>query len=222
MRDRRRDRDVPSCSSGSSSDDAAASRRGGSCRSGSGSRRACAAHRAQPVRLQQRLARDLSAGSSSRCSTCSRSGSGIGGMVGDIPGPERGADPVRAVRRAGAARLGVDERRDRRVHVQRVLQAQLRRRRTTRCSRRRSAPGDVALGEIGWAVIRSSAVRARVHGRDRRAGARRSRRGRSSRSRRRCCWRSRSPRSGMAATTFMRSWQDFDLIKLVVLPLFLF
>ena len=27
---------------------------------------------------------------------------------------------------------------------------------------------------------------------------------------------------GMAATTFMRSWQDFDLIQLVVLPLFLF
>ena len=26
----------------------------------------------------------------------------------------------------------------------------------------------------------------------------------------------------MAATTFMRSWQDFDLIQLVVLPLFLF
>ncbi len=27
---------------------------------------------------------------------------------------------------------------------------------------------------------------------------------------------------GMAATTFMRTWQDFDLIQLVVLPLFLF
>jgi len=27
---------------------------------------------------------------------------------------------------------------------------------------------------------------------------------------------------GMAATTFMRSWQDFDLVNLVVLPLFLF
>ena len=26
----------------------------------------------------------------------------------------------------------------------------------------------------------------------------------------------------MAATTFMRSWQDFDLIQLFVLPLFLF
>jgi len=27
---------------------------------------------------------------------------------------------------------------------------------------------------------------------------------------------------GMAATTFMRSWQDFDLVQLVTLPLFLF
>ena len=27
---------------------------------------------------------------------------------------------------------------------------------------------------------------------------------------------------GMAATSFMRTWQDFDLIQLVVLPLFLF
>ena len=26
----------------------------------------------------------------------------------------------------------------------------------------------------------------------------------------------------MAATSFMRSWQDFDLIQLVVLPMFLF
>jgi lipooligosaccharide transport system permease protein len=27
---------------------------------------------------------------------------------------------------------------------------------------------------------------------------------------------------GMAATSFMKTWQDFDLIQLVVLPLFLF
>jgi lipooligosaccharide transport system permease protein len=27
---------------------------------------------------------------------------------------------------------------------------------------------------------------------------------------------------GMAATTFMKSWQDFDLVNLVVVPLFLF
>jgi lipooligosaccharide transport system permease protein len=28
--------------------------------------------------------------------------------------------------------------------------------------------------------------------------------------------------AGMAATSFMKTWQDFDLIQLVVLPLFLF
>ncbi len=82
-------------------------------------------------------------------------------------------------------------------------------------------PGDVALGEIGWAVIRATlyalgfvvviALLGLV----------------------------RSPwvvlavpaatllafafaAVGMAATTFMRSWQDFDMIQLVVLPLFLF
>ncbi len=27
---------------------------------------------------------------------------------------------------------------------------------------------------------------------------------------------------GMAATSFMRTWQDFDLVQLVILPLFLF
>ena len=64
--------------------------------------------------------------SSSRCSTCVAIGVGIGGMIGDGPGARRHADPVRAVRRAGAARDGLDERRDRRVDVQRVLQAQLR------------------------------------------------------------------------------------------------
>ena len=80
--------------------------------------------------------------------------------------------------------------------------------------------GDVALGEIGWALIRGGlyaigflvvmALRPRV-----------------------------SPwlilafpaallvgfafaAVGMAATSFMRTWQDFDLIQLVILPLFLF
>ena len=28
--------------------------------------------------------------------------------------------------------------------------------------------------------------------------------------------------AGMAATSFMKTWQDFDLIQLVILPLFLF
>jgi lipooligosaccharide transport system permease protein len=82
-------------------------------------------------------------------------------------------------------------------------------------------PDDVALGEIGWAVIRATlyaigfvvviAVLGLV----------------------RSPWVMLAVPSatllafafaavGMAATTFMRSWQDFDLIQLVVLPLFLF
>ena len=83
------------------------------------------------------------------------------------------------------------------------------------------SPGDVALGEIGWAVLRSTLyalgfmVVILVMG------------------------LVRSPWAllavpcatllafafaavGMAATTYLRSWQDFDLINLVVLPLFLF
>ncbi len=81
--------------------------------------------------------------------------------------------------------------------------------------------GDVALGEIGWAVIRATlyavgfmvvilvlrlvtspwallAVPAATLLAFAFAAA------------------------GMAATTFMRTWQDFDLIQLVVLPMFLF
>ena len=82
-------------------------------------------------------------------------------------------------------------------------------------------PGDVALGEIGWAVIRATlyalgfmvvivvlglvaspwaifAVPAAT------------------------LLAFAFGAAGMAATTFMRTWQDFDLIQLVVLPLFLF
>jgi lipooligosaccharide transport system permease protein len=70
------------------------------------------------------------------------------------------------------------------------------------------APGDVALGEIGWSVITVLGLVASP-------------------------WAVLAVPAamllafafaavGMAATTFMRSWQDFDMIQLVVLPLFLF
>ena len=82
-------------------------------------------------------------------------------------------------------------------------------------------PGDVALGEIGWAVIRATlyalgfmvvivllgligsplAVLA-VPAASLLAFA--------------------FAAAGMAVTTWLRSWQDFDMIQLVVLPLFLF
>jgi len=82
-------------------------------------------------------------------------------------------------------------------------------------------PGDVALGEIGWALIRGAiyattfllvmavlgfvrsplavlAIPAAILIGFAFAGA------------------------GMAATTFMRTWQDMDMVQLVILPLFLF
>jgi lipooligosaccharide transport system permease protein len=82
-------------------------------------------------------------------------------------------------------------------------------------------PGDVALGEIGWAMIRatlyafgfvavilvmglapSPLVVLAIPAATLLAFA--------------------FSAVGMACTTFMRTWQDFDLIQLVVLPLFLF
>ena len=82
--------------------------------------------------------------------------------------------------------------------------------------------GDVALGEIGWALIRGDAVRVGflvvivVLGLVAVAvGAARG-------ARRRLLIGFAFAAVGMAATTFMRTWQDFDLIQLVVLPLFLF
>ena len=81
--------------------------------------------------------------------------------------------------------------------------------------------GDVALGEIGWAVIRATLyaigfmVVIVVLGLVRSPWAVLA-----------------APAAtllafgfaavGMAATTWMRTWQDFDLIQLVVLPMFLF
>ncbi len=147
-------------------------------------------------------------------------GLGIGGIVGDIPGPNGTSIPyalfVAPALLATASMNGAIAESTFNVffklNYQKTYDAVL------------ATPlgaGDVALGEIGWAVIRSTlyaigfvvviAVLGLV----------------------------RSPwvvlavpaatllsfafsSVGMAATTFMRSWQDFDLIQLVVLPLFLF
>ncbi len=147
-------------------------------------------------------------------------GLGIGGIVGDIPGPNGTSIPyslfVAPALLATASMNGAIAESTFNVffklNYQKTYDAVL------------ATPlgaGDVALGEIGWAVIRSTlyaigfvvviAVLGLV----------------------------RSPwvvlavpaatllsfafsSIGMAATTFMRSWQDFDLIQLVVLPLFLF
>ncbi len=147
-------------------------------------------------------------------------GLGIGGMVGDIVAPNGEAVPyalfVAPALLASASMNGAITEATFNVffklNYQKTYDAVL----ATPLS-----PGDVALGEIGWAVIRSTLyalgflVVILVLG------------------------LVRSPWAlfavpaatllafafaavGMAATTWMRSWQDFDLINLVVLPLFLF
>jgi lipooligosaccharide transport system permease protein len=147
-------------------------------------------------------------------------GLGIGGMVGDVPGPAGALIPyalfVAPALLASASMNGAIAESTFNVffklNYQKTYDAVL---------ATPMAPGDVALGEIGWAVIRSTLyalgfmVVILVMG------------------------LVRSPWAlfavpaatllafafaavGMAATTFMRSWQDFDLINLVVLPLFLF
>jgi lipooligosaccharide transport system permease protein len=57
--------------------------------------------------------------------------------------------------------------------------------------------GDVALGEISWALLRAALPVAVLTGFAFAAG-------------------------GMAATTYMRSWQDFEFVVLATLPMFLF
>lgn len=147
-------------------------------------------------------------------------GLGIGGMVGDVAGPDGTPIPyamfVAPALLATASMNGAVTESTFNVffklNYQKTYDAIL----VTPMG-----PGDVALGEIGWAVIRATLyslgfmVVIMVLG------------------------LVASPWAvfavpaamllafafaavGMAATTFMRSWQDFDLINLVVLPLFLF
>ncbi len=147
-------------------------------------------------------------------------GLGIGGIVGDLPGPNGTTIPyalfVAPALLASASMNGAIAESTFNVffklNFQKVYDAVL----ATPLS-----PGDVALGEIGWAVIRSTLYALGFVVVILALGL------------------VRSPwvvfavpaatllafafaAVGMAATTFMRSWQDFDLINLVVLPLFLF
>jgi lipooligosaccharide transport system permease protein len=147
-------------------------------------------------------------------------GLGIGGMVGDLPGPNGTTIPyalfVAPALLATASMNGAIAESTFNVffklHHQKTYDAVL---------ATPLGPGDVALGEIGWAVIRATLYALGfvvVIG---------------------LLGLVRSPwvllavpaatllafafaAVGMAATTFMRSWQDFDLINLVTLPLFLF
>jgi len=147
-------------------------------------------------------------------------GFGIGGMVGDVPGP--GGVPIPYALFVAPALLASASMNGAiaestfnvffKLNYQKTYDAIL----ATPMS-----PGDVALGEIGWSMIRSTLygigflVVILVLG------------------------LVRSPWAilaipaatllsfafsavGMAATTWMRGWQDFDLVNLVTLPLFLF
>ena len=147
-------------------------------------------------------------------------GLGIGGIVGDVPGP--GGTPIPYALFVAPALLATASMNGAiaesvfnvffKLNYQKTYDAVL---------ATPLGPGDVALGEIGWAVIRSTlyalgfVVVIVVLG------------------------LVRSPwvllavpaatllafafaAAGMAATTFLRSWQDFDLIQLLVLPMFLF
>ncbi|MFN8630645.1 MAG: ABC transporter permease [Chloroflexota bacterium] len=147
-------------------------------------------------------------------------GFGLGGMVGDVPGPD--GTPIPYALFVAPALLASSSMNGAitectfnfffKLNYQKTYDAVL----STPMS-----PGDVALGEIGWAIIRSTLysigffVVLIVMG------------------------LYRSPMAilaipaamllswafsaaALALTTWMRGWQDFDLIFLITLPLFLF
>jgi lipooligosaccharide transport system permease protein len=147
-------------------------------------------------------------------------GLGIGGIVGDLPGPGGTTIPyalfVAPALLASASMNGAIAESTFNVffklNYQKTYDAVL----ATPLS-----PGDVALGEIGWAVIRSTLYALGFVAVILVLGLVRS------------PWAVFAVPAatllafafaavGMAATTFMRSWQDFDLINLAVLPMFLF
>jgi lipooligosaccharide transport system permease protein len=147
-------------------------------------------------------------------------GLGIGGMVGDVPGPAGTPVPyavfVAPALLATASMNGAIAESTFNVFFKlnyqktydAILATPLR-------------PGDIALGEIAWAMIRATLYGIGFVVVIFALGLALS------------PWALLSVPAatllafgfaamGMAATTFMRSWQDFDLIQLVVLPLFLF
>ncbi len=147
-------------------------------------------------------------------------GIGVGALVGDVPGP--GGSPVPyaafvapAMMAASAMNGAVIETTFNiffKLKFQKVYEGVL----TTPMQ-----PSDIAIGEIGWALLRGvlySTAFVVVMFAMGLAGS----------------WLAilAIPAAtlvgfafgavGMAATTYMRSWQDFDLVSLVTMPLFLF
>ena len=82
--------------------------------------------------------------------------------------------------------------------------------------------GDVALGELAWALLRGAIYSAAFLLDDGGPRARRRRGGRCSRCPRAVLIGFGFAGAGLAATTFMRSFVDFDYVNLALIPLFLF
>ncbi|MCC6832356.1 MAG: ABC transporter permease [Thermoleophilia bacterium] len=147
-------------------------------------------------------------------------GFGIGGMVGDVPGPDGAPIPYAlfvapALLASSSMNGAITECTFNvffKLNYQKTYDAVL----STPMS-----PADVALGEIGWAIIRSTLYSVGFFAVILLLGL------------------YRSPLAvlaipaamllswafsavALALTTWMRGWQDFDLIFLITLPLFLF
>ena len=148
-------------------------------------------------------------------------GIGIGSLVGRGDPARRRHGRLHGIRCPSLDGSVGDERDGARDHVQHLLPAQVRQglRRdphdpagTPRHRHRRDRMGAAPRGPVRRCLPRCDGD----HGSHHQTG------GRSSPCPVRSSSDSPSGRSGLAATTYMRSWQDFDLVSLVTMPLFLF
>ena len=147
-------------------------------------------------------------------------GYGLGGMVGDVPGP--GGQPIPYALFVAPALLASSSMNGAitectfnfyfKLTYQKTYDAVL----STPMS-----PGDVALGEIGWAIMRSTLYSIGFFAVILLLGLYRSPLAiLSIPAAMLLSWAFSA--AALALTTWMRGWQDFDLIFLVTLPLFLF
>ena len=147
-------------------------------------------------------------------------GFGIGGMVGDVPGPDGSPIPYAlfvapALLASSSMNGAITECTFNfffKLNYQKTYDAVL----STPMS-----PGDVALGEIGWAIIRSTLYSVGFFAVILLLGLVRSPLAiLSIPAAMLLSWAFSA--AALALTTWMRGWQDFDLIFLITLPLFLF
>jgi lipooligosaccharide transport system permease protein len=147
-------------------------------------------------------------------------GFGIGGLVGDVPGP--GGTPIPYALFVAPALLASSSMNGAiaectfnfffKLNYQKTYDAVL----STPMS-----PGDVALGEIGWAILRSTLYSVGFFAVLLVLGLYRSPLAiLSIPAAMLLSWAFSA--AALALTTWMRGWQDFDLIFLITLPMFLF